>query len=125
MKKWVYIVLGWFFVALGAIGLFLPILPTTPFLLLASWLFLRSSPVAERWLLSHKTFGPMVRNFQIHKAIPRKTKVIVLLMMWGSILASVFFFVSILWVKILLIVIAILVSIHILHFKTLRDSDRI
>lgn len=70
----VYLVLGLAFVALGFIGVFLPVLPTTPFLILAAACFARSSPRLEHWLLSHPRFGPLLRAWREHRAIPRKAK---------------------------------------------------
>lgn len=70
----VYLVLGWIFVALGFIGAFLPLLPTTPFLILAAGCFASSSPRLESWLLDHKRFGPTLREWRLRGAIPRKAK---------------------------------------------------
>jgi uncharacterized membrane protein YbaN (DUF454 family) len=70
----VYLVLGFAFVALGFVGAFLPVLPTTPFLILAAACFARSSPRLESWLLSHRRFGPSLRAWREHSAIPRKAK---------------------------------------------------
>ncbi|MEM9354902.1 MAG: YbaN family protein [Pseudomonadota bacterium] len=60
--------------ALGIIGIFLPLLPTTPFLLLAAYCFQRSSPRLHRWLMEHRTFGPMIKDWQEHGAISRSAK---------------------------------------------------
>jgi len=70
----VYLVLGWMFVALGFIGAFLPLLPTTPFVILAAGCFASSSPRLESWLLDHKRFGPTLREWRLRGAIPRKAK---------------------------------------------------
>ena len=72
----VYLVLGWAFVGLATAGLFLPLLPTTPFLLLASSCFMRSSPRARRWLGSSRLFGPMLRDWDEHHAVRRPVKVL-------------------------------------------------
>lgn len=70
----VFLVLGLGFVALGFIGAFLPVLPTTPFLILAAACFARSSERLEGWLLNHRHFGPLLRDWRARGAIPRKAK---------------------------------------------------
>ena len=70
----VYLVLGFTFVALGFVGAFLPVLPTTPFLILATTCFARSSPRLENWLLSHPRFGPTLRAWRERGAIPLRAK---------------------------------------------------
>lgn len=70
----IFLVLGFVFVALGFIGAFLPVLPTTPFLILAAACFARSSTRFEGWLLNHPRFGPLLKDWRSRGAIPRKAK---------------------------------------------------
>lgn len=70
----VSLVLGFVFVALGFVGAFVPLLPTTPFLILAAACFARSSPRFENWLLAHERFGPMLRDWRDRGAISRNAK---------------------------------------------------
>ena len=75
--------LGVFFVALGALGAVLPLLPTTPFILVAAWCFARSSPRMHRWLLDSALFGPIVRNWEENRCVPWRAKITALVMMLG------------------------------------------
>ncbi len=74
LKKQAFIALGWFFVVLGIIGVFLPILPTTPFLIVSLWLFSKSSPRFHRMLLDNSIVGPPLRSWEETKTVSRKTK---------------------------------------------------
>ncbi|CAH1650625.1 putative Inner membrane protein YbaN [Chelatococcus asaccharovorans] len=74
MIRGVYLALGLFFMALGFVGAFLPVLPTTPFLILAASCFARSSRRLERWLIEHPWFGPMLQEWRLRGAIPRRAK---------------------------------------------------
>jgi uncharacterized membrane protein YbaN (DUF454 family) len=91
MKRTIFLILGIGFTALGIVGAFLPLLPTTVFLILAAACFARSSPRLEAWLLSHPTFGPLVRDWRENGAIPRRAKVLACL---GMTFGFVVFFVS-------------------------------
>lgn len=73
--RWLLLALGWSCVGLGAVGAFLPVLPTTPFLLVAAWAFARSSARLRAWLYGHRRFGPALRAWHEHGAIPRRGKV--------------------------------------------------
>jgi len=74
MKRHAFFAAGSLLVVVGFIGALLPVLPTTPFLILAAACFARSSPRLERWLLNHARFGPVLRDWRAHGAIPRKAK---------------------------------------------------
>ena len=118
--KILYIVLGTITLVLGIIGIFLPLLPTTPFLLLSAALYFRSSSRLYEWLLSHKYLGPYIRNFREHKAIPLRAKVVSVSLVWTTLLYCSLLVVSQWWLKILLILLAIAISCHILSYKTLN-----
>lgn len=80
----VFLSAGWFFVALGVIGAFLPVMPTTPFLLLAVACFARSSPQLEAWLMNHRQFGPPLRNWREKRAISARAKTTAIALMAAS-----------------------------------------
>lgn len=80
-------------VVLGIVGLVLPVLPTTPFMLLAAYCFARASPRLHRRLLRSKTFGPMIREWQQHRAIPWRTKMTAIALMAATMTVSIVFFV--------------------------------
>jgi uncharacterized membrane protein YbaN (DUF454 family) len=83
--RWLYLGLGASCAGLGLAGAFLPVLPTTPFLLVAGWAFGRSSPRLERWLLNHPRFGSPLRAFAEHRVIPLKVKWVALPAMFASV----------------------------------------
>ena len=115
------ITLGTFFVGLGIVGIFVPVLPTTPFLLLAAACYGRSSQRLYGWLLNNKWFGSYVRNYLQRKGVPLKVKVLTIALLWVTIGISVAFAVQILGVRLILVLIAIGVSIHILSIRTLKQ----
>jgi len=83
-SRYFYLSLGWFCVALGGIGIILPVFPTTPFLLVAVWAFSRSSPELAEKIRSHPRFGHYVRHWQDHGVIPMQAKALALTMMGGA-----------------------------------------
>ena len=114
------VIIGTISLILGIVGIFLPLLPTTPFLLLSAALYFKSSPKLYDWLLGQKYLGPYIRNFREKKAIPLRAKILSITLMWGSMLYCVIYLVPIIWIKFLLIAIAISVTYHILSYKTLK-----
>ncbi len=108
-----YKVLGVFIVALGVLGIALPVLPTTPFLLLALWFFGRSSERLREWVLDNRIFGSYIRAYRSGRGLPVRMKVWTLVLLWTAIGISVWR-VDPVWLKCLLGVVAVAVTIHIL-----------
>ncbi len=120
LHRWGLIVSGTVFLGLGIIGIFLPLLPTTPFILLAASCYARSSKRLYDWLLNNKWFGNYVKNYREGKGIPRKVKILSVSFLWIVIGYSVLFVVNTLSIRIILFLIAVGVTIHILFIKTLK-----
>ena len=116
-------IIGSIAVALAILGLFLPLLPTTPFLLLASACYLRGSKRMHRWLLNNKVFGETLHNFEEGKGIPLRAKITALLLMWASLSFSIYQ-VQILPLQFMLVTIGLGVSIYLVKIKTLRTIPR-
>lgn len=91
--RWIFLALGVFFVGVGIVGIFLPVLPTTPFMLLAAACFARSSDRFYHWLLNHAVFGRSVREWREHRSIPRRTKWVAILTMAATLAISIVFFI--------------------------------
>ena len=116
--KYIYIATGSLFLALGVIGIFLPVLPTTPFLLLAAALFFKGSPRIYNWLLEHKYLGPYIRSFREERAIPLRAKIISVALLGITALHCVLFLFPYWWLKGMMALVTIGVTIYILSFKT-------
>ncbi len=109
---------GWLSVALGVVGIFLPVLPTTPFLLLAAACFVRSSRRFYDWLVMHPRLGPWFRDYLEGNGVPLKGKVYSIIAMWLSIALSCWL-VPMPWARAGMLTSATLVTIYILRLKTL------
>jgi len=123
IKNTILVISGIVFILLGVIGIFLPLLPTTPFLLLAAACFIRSSKKRYEWLINHKFLGVYIKNYIEHRAITLKTKIATLVMLWISITISAFVFVKIWWIRFVIYLIILGVTVHILKLKTLKKED--
>ncbi|MEG2527091.1 MAG: YbaN family protein [Oscillospiraceae bacterium] len=117
LLKPILIVCGSLALALGAVGLALPVFPTTPFIILAAACFAGSSPKLYAWLEHSRIFGAFIVNYRTKSGVPRKTKLAALIFLW-SMLALSAFFSKRLWVMGILLVVGIGVSVHILLIKT-------
>lgn len=118
MRKILFIILGIVSAFLGIIGIFLPLLPTTPFLLLASFLFLNSSKKLHQYLNNNKYIGEYIRDYEEVRGVKKSMKIKALVLIWISILFSSYM-IQVMWVSILLIVVAISVSGYLFSLKTL------
>ncbi|MDP3058687.1 MAG: YbaN family protein [bacterium] len=118
LKKTALVVLGSISLFLGILGIFLPLLPTTPFLLFTATCFTKSSPYLYSKLMSLKGIGPYIQNYQKSGAVPLKTKIYAVTLLWLSIGATSIFAVHFALVKLLLFAIACLVTWHIYRLPT-------
>ncbi|MDD3160328.1 MAG: YbaN family protein [Bacteroidales bacterium] len=121
--KLVYILIGSVSLLLGIIGLFLPLLPTTPFLLLSAACWLRGSRRLYDWLLNQRCLGPYIRNFYEYKAIPLHAKILSVSLIWITLLNCAIWIVNPIPLKVLLIALAVVISWHILSYKTLTKEQ--
>ena len=118
LKRRLLIIAGTISTAIGIVGIFVPILPTTPFLLLAAACYLRSSQKFYHWLLNNRFIGAYVRNYLQGRGMPLKVKIITIVLLWITITCSVIFAVQGLIIRIILLIIAIGVTVHIVLIKT-------
>ena len=112
---------GSFFLGVGIVGVFLPLLPTTPFLLLAAACYARGSERFYNWLLGNKWFGDYIRNYREGKGIPLRVKMLTISLLWATIGYSTAFVATTLPLRIVLVLIAAGVTTHILLMKTLHQ----
>ena len=127
--KTLWFIAGTICVVLGAIGIVLPILPTTPFLLAAAACYYKSSEKMHRWLLNNKWFGEYIRNYTEGKGLTRKTKITALTVLWITIILSTVFMLNrllpaqlVLPLQLVMIAVAVAVSIHILRLPTFKKT---
>jgi uncharacterized membrane protein YbaN (DUF454 family) len=119
LKKYLLIALGSVSLGLGALGAAIPVLPTTPFLLIALACYLRSSQRLYDWLMHHRLFGTYLYNYVTYRAVPRLTKIFALIILWVGLIVSALL-VDLSYVRLILLAVGILVSLHILLLKTLE-----
>lgn len=120
--RYTLLAIGWLSVLLGVIGIFVPVLPTTPFLLLAAACFVRSPRRFYLWLVNHKHLGPWIRDYLEGNGIPFKGKVYAISLMWASIGLSCYL-VPMPWARAFMLTSAVLVTLYILRQKTLPARD--
>src|SRR3990170_8801326 len=122
-RKGIFVVAGTISLGLGAVGVFLPILPTTPFLLLSAACYYKGSERMHGWLLNSKLFGSYIRNYKEGKGISQMGKIFTIFLLWITICYSAFFIVNNSIVQIVLFTIAIGVTVHIITLPTLKKSQ--
>jgi uncharacterized membrane protein YbaN (DUF454 family) len=122
MIRGIYIIVGTIALIIGAIGLFLPVIPTTPLVILAAACYYRGSDRLHTWILSSRWFGETIKNYQEGKGLTRNTKVRAISMMWAMILISAWFFVSSLFIRVAMICVAIGVTVYLVRLPTLEKN---
>jgi len=122
LRKAIFTVAGTISLGLGAVGMFLPVLPTTPFLLLSAACYYKGSERMHRWLLNNKLFGSYIRNYKEGKGISQAGKALTISVLWTAISFSALLMVNNYIVQIVLFAIAIAVTIHIITLPTFRKT---
>lgn len=118
IRKAILVFAGTVFVALGVLGMFLPLLPTTVFLLLAAYCYSHSSERFHNWLLNNRLCGAYIRNYKDGKGISLRQKAGTILFLWVSIGFSIWILAAGFWLNLLMIAIALGVTIHLVALKT-------
>ena len=124
LGKKLLIIAGTIFVGLAILGIFLPILPTTPFLLLAAACYARSSERFSNWLLGNRLFGKVIRDYREGRGMPLKLKALSIVFLWAAIGCSAAFAVDMLPVRIVLILVGVGVTAHIALIGTSERGQR-
>lgn len=122
LLRWLLIIVGLVSTGLGIIGIFVPLLPTTPFLLLAAACFARSSERFHSRLVNHNRLGPMIRGYLDGSGIPLRAKRIAIALVWLTLPPSALLLVPPIWAKLLLILLAISITWYLLHLPTLQEG---
>ena len=123
LGKWLLMSLGILAMVVGLIGVVVPLLPTTPFLLLAAACFVRSSDTLYGRLTSNRLLGGFIRDYREQRGVSARAKIMALVLLWGVIGYTALMVVDLIWVRVLLAVIAVAVTIHLLRMKTLPRNS--
>ncbi|HMQ80724.1 MAG TPA: YbaN family protein [Ignavibacteria bacterium] len=122
--RWVFLIGGFVLVGIGILGMFLPLLPTTIFFILAAWCFARSSQRFHYWLHNNRFFGRYLSNYRAKGGMTRGSKIFSIAFLLAGISVSVFFLTDNLYIRILLVAIAAGVTWHLLAIKTIQEEKR-
>jgi uncharacterized membrane protein YbaN (DUF454 family) len=122
-KRILFNILGTLFLGIGGIGILLPIVPTTPFLLLAAACYARGSKRIHRWMLRNRVFGAFIRNYVERKGITPRQKAVTLVFLWVMMTFTIFNMIENIVLRLFLFIIALAVSVHILKLPTLTSAS--
>jgi len=123
VKHLLFIILGTLFLGIGCIGLILPILPTTPFLILAATCYVRGSDRIYRWMMQNRLFGEFIKNYLEGKGIKPRQKVVTLVFLWVMIIFTTVYMIENMIIRLFLLIIALTVSVHILKLPTVQSAS--
>ncbi len=122
LRKWLLIFAGMLCVVLGAIGIVLPLLPTTPFLLLAAACFVRSSDRLYAWLTSHRVFGSYIKNYREHRGMTTKARILTLIVLWAGVSYATIVVARSWILRLVLLGIAVSVTIYLMRLRTVSGQ---
>ncbi len=122
IKRLLFVILGTIFLVVGIVGILVPVLPTTPFLLLAASFYARGSKKFHNWLLNNRILGAYLKHYVNGKGISLKVKLFTILLLWTAISFTVAFVIDELVVRIILVLVAIGVSVHIALIKGYKKA---
>ena len=117
-----FIVAGTISLAVGVVGILLPILPTTPFLLLAAACYYKGSKRLHQWILNNRWFGHYIKNYREGRGISLKAKAFAIALLWITISYSAIFIIPIPLAQIILLIVAVVVSVHVITLPTFRKT---
>ncbi len=120
LLRWTLVVLGTFFVALGVVGVFVPLMPTTVFIIMAAGCYARASPRFHRWLWEHRWFGPSLRAWSQHRSMPRRARKVALVSVVASFSLSVAV-VPVWWVRLMLGAMGVALFVFLWRIPILED----
>ncbi|MCC6227414.1 MAG: YbaN family protein [Microthrixaceae bacterium] len=115
-----FLILGFLFLGLGMLGIFLPILPTTPFLLLTAACFARGSNRFYNWLLNNRVLGSLIRDWREHRSLTRRTKTVMLTLLWGVFALTLLFVIEVGWQRAAILIVPVGITAFLLRIPT-RD----
>ena len=125
IRKALLIFLGTVCVGLGVLGMFLPLLPTTVFLLMAAYCYSHSSERFHTWLINNRLFGSYIRNYRSGKGISMRQKISTITILWASIGFSIWAIGASIWIDVLLLTIAAGVTIHLVLIRTYQPESNV
>ncbi|MGB7201194.1 MAG: YbaN family protein [Pyrinomonadaceae bacterium] len=125
VRKAILIFLGTVCVGLGLLGIFLPLMPTTVFLLMAAYCYSHSSERFHKWLMTNKLFGKYISDYKSGKGISLRQKISTIAILWASIGFSIWYVAGSFWVTLLLAAVAVGVTVHLLWLKTYRPESTV
>ena len=123
LLRWLLICCGWVATVAGVVGIFLPIVPTVPFLLLAAVCFGKSSQRFHAWLIEHNHLGPLIRDYLHGGGIPLRAKRLAIGMVWVSFPASALLFMKVQWLSFLLIALAAAITLYLFRLPTTPPEE--
>ena len=118
VTRLIFMSFGFTFLVIGAVGIVIPILPTTPFIIVSAFCFSKSSKRFERWISQNRYFGSYIENYKTKKGVPRDVKLQSIVFLWIMLIISGLIFSNSVYIPIILVVVGVAVTLHIALLKT-------